>query len=979
MATVEATTVVPLSNILTKIQDYKYNPSNIQRVILDHLDEITDGKINVVDPSNPFVFLLEMSAVNASAAMVESIGNLRRQYPVLSQSVDEIYPHMSDKDFVNLFATPSKANFTFMIQKVSLLNNLVDVPLENCKKVTIPRNTAIKFDNYTFSLQYPIDIRLYTNDEIQITYDSTSVSPLQSLTTNVIPKLIKKDKEGNEWLTFTVELQQFSIITTHFALQDATVFQEDILYEDNYYFCRVFYKKDTATAWTEMKTTLTDQVYDPFTPTAVVKPNDETNTLSVFIPPVYMTSGLIDGNLRIDIYETKGTLNLDTSNYLISSFSTALLAIDSENDTNVYTAAMTNVSFLTYTNDFVTGGSNAITFNDLRSGVINNSVGYFEQPITNVQLVATAQKDSFTIVKNVDIVTNRMFLATRDLPAPTNKSLITPANITVDTLVTSMDILRSVDSVKNHGNRLTVLSMTLYNSLNGVLKIVDQASVAAIKLLSQLPLCANVNDNNYVYSPFYYVLDNTSNEFEVRAYHLDQPTLKNLSFISQNTTAGVSVNTDTYAIRKTETGYQLVVEVSSNSFYKQLQDSYIQAQISFLPVGEVSYAFINGVLLGKNTTTGERIFSFDIETDFDIDNHHDMIMTNFEMFANEYTLTKTPLSNTFRIHYTTNSVPITYSSTTADTHLGHFLLPTDTIAITEETIELTFGYALDNLWRRSRSVASGNIYEKYANDVPMVYADDVYDIDPDTNTIFSFDTNNNIVYTILHHAGDPVLDGSGDPVYAHRAGDVKLDVNGQPIARSDLFTERHIDLLLVDGAYYFATDDSYAGYRNEIATVINTWVTDNLVGVEDVLLDKSEIYFYPTSAIGLVAVMLDKDTEAQIEARQTFDVTLYVSETVYNDTRIRKQLETSTIQTLNTSLQKTIVSVSDIIVSLKEIYGNSVVSFKVTGLGGKSNYETIAIKNEHQSLSLNKTLRVQDDGTLIVGESVNISFVKFTS
>lgn len=427
------------------------------------------------------------------------------------------------------------------------------------------------------------------------------------------------------------------------------------------------------------------------------------------------------------------------------------------------------------------------------------------------------------------------------------------------------------------------------------------------------------------------------------------------------------------------TGYQLIVEVSSNSFYKQLQDSYIQAQLSFLPVGEVNYAFVNGTLLGKNVTTGERIFSFDIVTNFDIDNHHDLILTNFEMFANEFTATKTPLTHTFRIHYTTNSVPLTYSPSTADTHLGSFLLPTDTIAITEETIDLTFGYTLDNLWRRSRSVASGDIYEKYTTDVPMVYEEDVYDIDPETNTIFSFDEGNNIVYTVLHAAGDPVLDGNGDPVYAHRTGDVKLDINGQPIARSTIYTERHIDLLLVDGAYYFATDSSYAGYRAEIATVINTWITNNLAGVEDVLLDKSEIYFYPTSAIGLVTVLLDKETEVQLEARQTFDVVLYVSETVFNDTRIRKQLETTTIQTLNTSLQKTIVSISDIIVALKEIYGDTVISFRVSGLGGASNYETIAIKNENQSLSLNKTLRVQDDGTLIVGESVNISFVKFTS
>ena len=979
MATVTATTGTPLSSVLSDIQKYKFNPSNIQRVILDHLDHITDGLIDIVDPSTPFVFLLEMSSVNASAAMTESMTNLRKQYPVLSQTVDEIYPHMSDKDFVNLFATPSKANFTFMIQKVSLLNKLLDVPSENCKKVTIARNTEIKFDDFIFSLQYPIDIRQYTNDEIQISYDTRKVSPLQALSTNIIPKIIKKDSDGNEWVTFTVEMNQFNIVTTHFALQHATVFQENILYNDSYYYCRAFFKKDASSTWSEMKTTLTDQVYDPYVPTVVVKPNDETKTLSLFIPPVYMTSGLIDGNLRIDIYETKGNLNLDTSNYLITSFSTSLLAVDEENDTDEYTAAMSNVTYIAYTNDFVSGGSDAITFSDLRTNVINNSIGYFEQPITNVQLVATTQKDGFTIVKNVDVVTNRMFLATRDLPAPTNGALITPANITVDTLVTDMALLKVLDSVNDNGSRLTILSKTLYQSVNGVLKIVEQSTVQLIKSLAQLTLCANVNDNNYLYSPFYYVLDNTSNEFEVRAYHLDQPSIKNLSFISQNPTAGVSVNTNTFAISKTDTGYKIVVEVTSNTFYKQLQDGYVQAQLSFLAVGEVNYAYINGVLEGLNSTTGERIYSFTIETQFDIDRLNNLFMTNFEMFANEYTVTQTPLSHTFKIHYTTNSVPLNYIQSTADMNIGHFLLPVDTIAITEETFDITFGYTLDNLWRRSRSVASGNIYETYAADVPMLYTEDVYLIDPDTSSIFEFDTNNNLVYTVLHHAGDEVKDEFNATVYAHRAGDIKLDINGQPVSKSALFTERHIDLVLVDGAYYFATDTAYVDYKNEIATVINTWVTDNLVGVEDVLLDKSEIYFYPTSAIGLVAVMLDKDTEAQLEARQTFDVTLYVSETVHNDSRIRKQLENITIATLNDSLQKTIVSISDIIVALKTIYGNSVVSFKVTGLGGSSNYETIAIKNENQSLSLNKTLRVQDDGTLIVGESVNISFVKFTS
>lgn len=978
MATVTETTVIPLSDLLNKIALYRYNPTNIQRVILDHLNDITNGKIDIVDPTSPFVFLLEASSVNTAAAMQENRINLRRQYKQLAQSVDEIYPHMSDKNFINLFAIPSKAKFTFMIQMTSFENALVAIPNEEAKKVTIPRNTQVKFDNYTFSLQYPIDIRKFNNDEIQVSYDALLESPLQSLPTNIIPKIIRTDSAGIDWITFTVELSQFNVSTTHFAVQAESYIDHTVNYDDNYYYCRVFFKKDNNTAWTEMHTTLTDQVYDIFVPTAILTPNNETKTVRVFIPPVYINSNLVDGNIRIDVYDTKGTLNIDTSNYLLTSFETTLLAIDEENDTNLYTAAMNNISMRVYTNDYVTGGNDAITFDELRTNVINNSSGGFSAPITNVQLLATAQQDGFTIVKNVDVITNRIFLATRDLPSPSNTNLITSANVTINTLISDLDKLKLIDSIKDNGPRLTILSKTLYQSINGQLYIIEQSGVQALKMLSQLALCAKVNDNNYLYSPFYYVLDNTSHEFDVKAYHLDQPVIDTLSFVSQNPTAGVSVNTNKYAIVKTDTGYKIVVEVTSNSLYKELQDSYVQAQLSFLPIGEINYSFINGVLEGKNTSTGERIYSFTIESNFDINDLNYIYLTNFQMFSNEQMLCQSRLTHSFRIHYTTNSVPVQYVQDTANTHIGKFLLPVDTIAITEETVNVTFGYALDNLWTRSRSVATGNVYETYDHDVPMTYAEDVYQIDPVTNSIFSV-VNGNLVYTKLHSAGDVVHDSQNEIIYKHLKGDPILDDSGVPISKSDLYTDRHIDLILVDGAYYFATDDSHAYYRNEIADVISTWITNNIAKIKDILLDKTDIFYYPTSSIGLVDVYIDKDTEIKIEARQSFDVVLNVNEVVHNDIRIRKQLEQLTIKTLNTSLQNNIVSVSDIIVALKNAFRQSVVSFNVSGLGGASNYNTIAIKNENESLSLNKILRVQDDGTLIVSEAVNISFVKFTS
>jgi hypothetical protein len=494
-----------------------------------------------------------------------------------------------------------------------------------------------------------------------------------------------------------------------------------------------------------------------------------------------------------------------------------------------------------------------------------------------------------------------------------------------------------------------------------------------------LQLCDVVNAGGFVYSPFYYVLDNTSDEFEVRAYHLDNPKIADLDFIAQNSSTAVTVNTKSYSITRREDGYEILVEVSSDEFYKQLEDIYVFAQMSFVPVGELHPAYINGELLGKNGETGERIFRFYIESSFDIDEKHQLAIKNFQMFDDETVRTFTPLNAKFTILYGTTSVPVDFVNDDITNKLGMFLLEEDSVGITEERISVNFGSALSNLWSRSRSVVDGGQYEVYETDVPAVYEEDIYERDPVTGAALSVDGDGNVVYTILHRVGDPMLDSDEQQIWKHRAGDVKLDASGQPIAISNTYTSHHIDLLLVDGSYYFTSDTAYQEYRAEIALVFETWITQTLSKLQTQLLEQTEIFFYPTSAVGMVPVLLSHGLSTSIEAKQSFQVTLYVPSTVYADSRIRKQLETTSIQTLNKVLKNKTISISDMVIALREACGNSVVTASVQGLGGKFNYETVTLLNDHNSLSINKVLAVQDDGALIVAEDVDISFVEYTA
>ena len=80
MTDITASKSVAIQTLVDNLTTYRYNPSGIQRVMLDYLNEITAGEVNVVDPTNPFVFLMESSAVNTSLAITENLINLRKQY-----------------------------------------------------------------------------------------------------------------------------------------------------------------------------------------------------------------------------------------------------------------------------------------------------------------------------------------------------------------------------------------------------------------------------------------------------------------------------------------------------------------------------------------------------------------------------------------------------------------------------------------------------------------------------------------------------------------------------------------------------------------------------------------------------------------------------------------------------------------------------------------------------------------------------------
>lgn len=953
------------------VELYGYNPAAIQRKALELVREAYNGELNVVDPTNPFVLCLESGAVLVAGAMNGCRNYTYRQYPKAALTEDQLYLHMSDRDFVGRFATPAETKFAIMISKKELIDRMVDEVALGTKKIVIPRNTVFTIAETNFSLQYPVVIRLLAHGGFQISYDADIVSPLQTLVSNNIDFETRVDASGNEWLFFEVDVQQFDIITKYAPLNAATSFQNDIAIDHQFYFCRVYQEMPDG-SWSEIQTTHTPDVFDIRVPTAVIRVVDK--NVNVSIPQIYTTTSMLNRTLRIDVYQTRGPINMVMDNYDVGAFSAQWLAID-DNELNDYTAPLNAFrEIMVFSTHNIASGTNALDFEVLREQVLTNSVGINQIPITPDQRNAFFTKSGYDIVTNVDHVTDRIFLATRELPVPSNKVTRTPAATAIKTIKMSMEELVALSGVLDNGLRITITPDALYRSQDGIVRHLSQAEVQGLQMLPNDSKVTIISNSDYFYSPFHYVLDATEQEFALRPYYLDSPTLDAKQYVDENDTTLMQISASSYGIEKTPTGFNIYIVTESSDNVKEFNDDEIIAQIAYYPPGETDRAYLNGTFMGRQNQ--EFVFKFEIQTNFDIDSKHSLYLKNFMMYIEEAKIFPISLLTNLDVLFATTRNPgAQFVRSKIDDVMGSFLLPDEYYGIKHEKLRVTFGQSLDMLWARARSVAAAETYRRADVDIPAYYESDIYDLDPETKTIFKI-VDGEVVYTLLHKKGDPVLDVDGQPVYLYRRGDILLDENKKPILESPRKIVRLADIFMIDGGYYFATDSAVVDYKKEFATELISQLTGSLANIGKLVLEKTRVFFYPKITMGMIDVMVEDGLRAKISAQQSFSVTLYVADRVYNNEELRKRLEENTADVIMAVLKQPQIAVSAIIEQLRKSYGEDVIDVVVTGLGGQENLDLATIINTTDRCSIKKRLIALADNTITLVDDVAVNFIR---
>lgn len=966
-----------VSRFLTNIDQVRTNPAAIQRLMLAQIRDTLNGTVLVVDATNPFVNLMESSAVNTASFIIDNETTTRRQYPSASQTIDDLYLHMSDKDYIDRFAVPTRANFRLLMSKEELLGRMVADGDTGIKKVVIPRFSTIEVGDYIFTLLYPIEIKQMPHGSIQVVYDATDPSVLQPLSTNMLDWTSRTSSTENvEMVLISIDFtaMQLRVSSVNSDVNSATGYNRDLPFKDQYCYARVFYK-NTATnnAWKEIKTTHTELVYDISNPTAVLQVKD--GVLGVRVPQIYLTQGVISGSLRVDVYTTKGPVQLNATNFKPSAFTCSWAVIDNADKTAFVAAWQAMRMYFVLTTDVISGGADALGFEALRTRVVMNATGERQIPITGAQNQASLTREGFDIVKHIDTITSRVFLATRALPKPFDVKLVTAGSASIESVILSFEEALTHSGAINHGDRLTLTPDILFENINGIVRMVNESEYTSLNNLDAERKALAVSAKAYLYTPFHYVLDGGDDTFEVRPYYLDAPTIETSMFIDQNDTSGIQVNTGELTISRVSGGYRVLVKTVSNQAWRDLDNSQMHAQLAYLPTGEDAKAYLNGTVAGRNAA-GEVFFEFFLGTGFDLDSSDRLYLTTFKILNLEARSCPCALNQVFELVYATSAVmPVGWTPHQMDNQLGRFLLPNRIAGLTQEKVSSHFGQALHNLWSSARSIPSSAPQRTYDADVVATYPEDVLARDPATGAGFSVGSDGNLTYTYLARKGAVVLDTAGNPVYLHRRGDVMLDANNAPIAIGANYLSHQIDMFFIEGVYHFADDYATSMYRTEMVATVVSWITRDLLRMSGDVLEQTEIFFYPKTSMGSVKALIEGGNVTQLQAGQSMTARLYVGDTVFDNADLRDKLTTMTIEVIDAHFKQTTVSISAITAELRQRFGSDVIGVTLHGLGGVRNLEAITMLVESERCSIRKKLVALPNGQLIVREDVTVDFV----
>lgn len=962
-----------------------HNPAAMLSLSLERLRSVNASEDMILaDPTDPVVFLAEQGVLYGHTA----IEGMREVIPktFASQAVtwDDVYRHMNDRSLIDVWSTPSETTLTLYVDIDSIINKSIPADIQVVRSLIIPRDTQWMVSGYTFTTQYPIEIQYLPHSTpeqpaCQVLWLTKTQSPIRPVATNALDfEIITIPTMNSRLLRIKIPVMQYAITTNNDTVVADTEFRISRAFTDLYYYSRVWMRKENSRVWVELPTTLSKDNYDPTKPTAYITVGDGVVTAN--IPSVYMTTGQVNGEIRLDVYSTKGKLELDLASFNESEYTFRFDDLNGEIDPTYYNPLRSMGLFNVLGEEWVRGGANGKTFAEVRQAVVDNAAGDRKIPITDAQLTHRVGREGLQLSRPIDYTpsTGRTFQLSDALPKPTISKLHSPMGSLSVPLYFTLEHLEDLETAKINGNRITITPDTIYIT-DGTSISIEPEMTRNWRTLPKAELVNRGNTRPYYYTPFHFVVDTNNDMIDVRLYQLNKPVVDSKRFIDTNTTTELSVVTGDYTLEFTDRGYLLRVATKSGQSYQELDDDNCWAQISYKPRGEYSeYVYIIGKYVGKLTSSKERVFEFLIETNLDVDRNDEIIITNGRTPNIEDYVSPVPLLTEFNLFFgVDNYYPHYYQRSDIDS----LILPPsrDAKAVTHEIIKIKFGENMKRLWSKSRPETDSIDYKRHEQDVYRVWEEDVKKRNDDlTAVMVKNPETGKLEFVYEHRKGDPVLDENGDPIIKATAGSLIYDANGNPIIAKPRSIVFRCEMPVFDARFIFADSREIVLYRERVVQHVVDRVTSTVPMLAKEIIDMSDAYYLPTPTMGYLQARLQDGSVAPIPAENRFTISYYLTAANRKDTKLLELIKQRTATALSDWLAKNkTISATDLGDLLKDLLKDSIISVEIDDFGPDQNLRLYSIVSDAGTATLGKKLDIEPDNTISLKDDIVVAFNRF--
>ena len=933
---------------------YVLDPSKVVSGVIREINKQSNGALELTDPTNAFINLVEISATLTAAAINEHNVNTRTMFPILSTETDELYKHVSDADIIGVSSIPSSINIVFAIKKIDIEHYAI--AYDGYKKTSIPVNTEISINGIAFTLLNNIDIFMYNSGEINIE-QSTSETGLGIDYLYILDSTIESDKDSVEWVMFQTILKQVK----REKFTESVISSKKFIYEvdtvDRFFFTEVYAVNNDNTR-IKLLVEYNDTVFNLNTPSVYVKFLE--NKIVYELPMIYQTENKINSRLEIILYTTKGNLNIPVEILNSNQFNITL------GDTlNSESSVMKNINKYVLSRGMLSTGTNGKSIQEIRNTVIDNTIGKINTAITFKEKEEEAYREGFTLSIQRDTVTKRTLIAAKNLPAPTVANINTRADLYMDTISFTLDNISDKSKVVVVNDNIIIKSKNLFKFNNGVFEVINDNEAFAISTMTKKQLVAYLNTNKILYNPFYYVIEKDYDIINSRVYDLDNPYLSELKIVAKNQDVSPRCNIVAMSTNITNDGYKITLQVSGNESFTSLRTGFLYCQLSMKLSNSTELIYFTEKI--KVASNGDVLyFEFSIKSNFFIDTDGGIHIT-----SGTSTLTTKIVNIEDYMEIALYTLEPTVVSTSSSKPYHNLIMIEDKTylnVLTLESVKYKFGQELPYLWNDVKNFYTNKKFKRYTYDSYAKYAENIYEYNEETQGIFFYirDSVTNEIIDIEHRLkykkGSVILDDYDNPVYAHKIGDYVLDVNGNMILDGTAGVVRAIDLLLVDYKFLVA-NNNYPAYVKEYTNTVITWLNHGITLLNKEVLEQTEVLLKPVKKMGSVKT-ISNNLLTTHNATVSPIVTLYIKGVANISISTLKQYKDIIGAIIHKYLETREFSLISIREEIVKTLGSTVVGVKLENIT-IDNKEFIKVdSNDKNVFTLNKSLFIDDNNNL---------------